>query len=46
MLCEQCWDDAYLRTLTNPGKSQMEHYLDLLEERKNTPCKRGVTLGM
>jgi hypothetical protein len=36
--CEKCWGDAYMRTLSNPMKSQHEHYIDLLEERYNTPC--------
>ena len=38
MICQQCWDDAYVRMMTNPSKTQMEHYMDLLEERKNNPC--------
>ena len=36
--CEKCWADAYLRMLTNPMKSQSEHYHDLLIEREDNPC--------
>ena len=36
--CEKCWADAHRRTLDHPIKSQTEHYRDLLEERKFTPC--------
>jgi hypothetical protein len=36
--CEKCWGDAYMRWLAHPSKSQSEHYLDLLEERKDNPC--------
>lgn len=36
--CEKCWNDAYVRMIGDPGKSQSEHYNDLLEERKNNPC--------
>jgi len=32
--CEKCWGDAYMRTLTNPMKSQAEHYQDLIKERR------------
>jgi rubrerythrin len=34
MACERCWGDAYQRSLTDPTKTQSEHYRDLLEERK------------
>ena len=34
MLCEKCWNDAYIRMLTNPAKTQMDHYMDLLKERE------------
>ena len=48
MACEKCWGDAYLRWMSNPEKSQAEHYRDLLEERKNTPCtveeQQGLTM--
>lgn len=37
-VCEKCWGDAYVRSLSTPGKDQAEHYRDLLEERKGTPC--------
>jgi hypothetical protein len=36
--CEKCWNDAYVRMINNPDKSQSQHYHDLLEERKNNPC--------
>jgi hypothetical protein len=36
--CEKCWQDAYMRMMANPEKSQAEHYSELLEERKNSPC--------
>jgi hypothetical protein len=35
--CEQCWLDAYVRKLSDPSKSQTEHYHDLLSERP-APC--------
>lgn len=36
--CEKCWDDAYGRTLADPSRSQAEHYQDLLDERRDSPC--------
>jgi len=24
--CEKCWGDAYMRSLSDPSKSQHEHY--------------------
>jgi hypothetical protein len=36
--CEKCWGDAYVRFMSNPFKDQVEHYHDLLEERKDNPC--------
>ena len=36
--CEKCWSDAYMRMLTDPSKSQSDHYQHLLEERKDDPC--------
>jgi len=36
--CEKCWQDAYMRMVNNPMKSQAVHYQDLLEERKDNPC--------
>jgi hypothetical protein len=38
MACEKCWGDAYIRHMNNPQKSQAEHYVDLLEERRHAPC--------
>lgn len=32
--CETCWGDAYMRYLSNPDKSQSEHYIELIKERK------------
>lgn len=47
MACEKCWGDAYLRSLSQPEKTQAEHYGDLLSERKDNPCtpeqQRGET---
>jgi hypothetical protein len=37
-VCEKCWRDAYVRSISNPSKSQAEHYNDLLDERKDHPC--------
>lgn len=42
MICEKCWSDAYLRMRDKPYKSQYDHYLDLLNERKDNPCKKDV----
>lgn len=36
--CEKCWGDAYLRWMSNPEKTQADHYRDLLDERKDSPC--------
>lgn len=30
--CEKCWADAYTRSLSDPSKTQTEHYLDTLAE--------------
>jgi len=35
--CEKCWGDAFNRSYGS-GKSQVECYHELLEERKNNPC--------
>lgn len=45
MACEKCWGDAYLRMLSEPSKSQAEHYQLLLDERKSKPCTREEELG-
>jgi hypothetical protein len=37
MACEKCWADAYLRSIIE-GRTQTEHYRELLEERKENPC--------
>ena len=36
--CEKCWGDAYLLA-RDSGRSQAEHYAELLEQRKDNPCK-------
>jgi len=38
MRCEKCWTDAYYRKLSDPRKTQTEHYGDLLIERDVNPC--------
>ena len=39
MMCEKCWEDAYMRSrFEDPSKSQAEHYADLLIERMDNPC--------
>jgi hypothetical protein len=45
MACEKCWGDAFMRLLYNCTKTQGEHYRDLLEERKHTPCTRAEQEG-
>ena len=37
MACEKCWGDAYKRSMVD-GRAQSDHYLELLEERRATPC--------
>ena len=37
-VCEKCWADAFMRARDNPHKSQVEHYHDLLWERRSNPC--------
>jgi hypothetical protein len=36
--CEKCWADAHKRAVSNPTRSQTDHYYDLLKERKDKPC--------
>ena len=38
-ICLKCWNDAYLRSLSDTSKAQYDHYLDFLEECKGNPCK-------
>lgn len=38
MACEKCWADAFMRFMSDPSKSQAEHYSELLAERKDNPC--------
>lgn len=35
--CEKCWRDASLRALLRGGHVA-DHYRELLEERRETPC--------
>lgn len=37
-MCEKCWADAYLRAQSDPAKSRVDHYADLLYERRDNPC--------
>jgi len=37
-VCDTCWGDAYLLSRSN-GKDQHDNYRDLLEKRKDNPCK-------
>ena len=37
MACEKCWGDAFVRARRD-GRSQTDHYLELLDERKDKPC--------
>ena len=47
MACEKCWGDAYFRyRFVDSTKSQSDHYRELLEERKDTPCSPGEQLGV
>lgn len=39
--CPICWADAYSRSYGS-GRSQSECYMELLEERKNNPCKQNT----
>jgi len=36
-MCERCWGDAHLR-MSGGHKSQADHYLDLIAERKDNQC--------
>lgn len=38
MMCGRCWADAWSRGRDDTGKSQVEHYRDILSEREDTPC--------
>lgn len=46
MACEKCWGDAYMRHLDFPGKTQSDHYHDLLIERKDNPCTPEQEAGL
>jgi hypothetical protein len=37
MACEKCWNDAYMRSRRD-GRSQADHYAELLKERESKPC--------
>lgn len=44
--CEKCWNDAYLRSLDSPMKSQVDHYYDCIKESdKNGGCSLDEQLG-
>ena len=45
MACEKCWGDAYMRWMSDPSKTQAEHYTDLLQERKDQHCTMAEQLG-
>lgn len=45
MACEKCWTDAYFRWMSQPEKTQAEHYRDLLDERRNNPCSDAEQRG-
>ncbi len=45
MICEKCWTDAYHRSVSDPTKPQVDHYHDLIEERKNNPCSPSEQAG-
>jgi len=36
--CQKCWDDAHLRAAEGGTKTQTDHYIDLLRERRSIPC--------
>jgi len=37
--CEKCWRLAGLRSMSGPAeKTKTDHYHDILEETKDTPC--------
>lgn len=40
MICDKCWRDAYSRMISDPSKTQTDHYLDLLDERADNPCTK------
>ena len=44
--CEKCWGDAYLRWMSDPSKSQAEHYTELLVEREDSPCTPEEQVGI
>ena len=37
-MCQKCWDDAHLRMQGDSSKSQYDHYVDLMDERRDNPC--------
>ena len=34
-ICEKCWGEAHIRHLNDPSKSQTEHYMDIIKEKKH-----------
>ena len=43
--CEKCWADAYTRMMLRGG-AQMDHYVALIEERKDNPCSEAEQTGL
>ena len=43
--CEKCWADAGKRVFSDPSKSKTEHYIDLLDERRDQPCAANEQRG-
>ncbi len=37
-MCNKCWNDAALRVGEDSSKSQYDHYIDLIDERRANPC--------
>lgn len=45
MMCEKCWGEAFLRARID-GRAQVEHYAELLTERKDNPCTADEQAGI
>lgn len=44
-ICHKCWNDAFDRSVNDRTKTQYEHYLDILNERKDNPCTQAEQIG-
>jgi len=33
-VCEKCWGEAYMRMMSNTGKTQSDYYADILHEKE------------